>query len=321
VAVGVWRLKVALPGHSIGHVNAYALLYDDGVLLVDAGWSSAASRLTELLGSLGMSLRDVREVVFTHLHADHCGLAAELQRAGAAVAMHAADAELLESRYFNPDRFQSDTTAWLVTSGAPKEAIEASCIHVLRLADQVEPFVPDRLLADGDVVTRGAWSLSVLQTPGHTPGSVCLHDRNSGLLFTGDHVFPRIRASPTYRPQSTPDPVGDYFASLDRLEALDVGTVLPGHQGPFRELGQRLAVLRQYHRTRMQDILQVLRHGPATAWQVASSLNRTGTWNDRSWESRFTALGETLAHLARLERERQVHVRKGPPSLWSAGSG
>lgn len=321
VTAGVWRLEVPLPGHTIGHVNAYALLSDDGVLLVDSGWSSVAAKLTALLGCLGLSLRDVRGVVFTHLHADHCGLAAELQRAGAWVAMHAADADLLEGRYFNHERFQSDTRDWLMTSGAPLEAIDASDSHVLRLAGQVEPFVPDRLLADGEVITFGAWSLSVFQTPGHTPGSVCLHERHSRLLFTGDHVFPRIRASPTYRPQSTPDPVGEYLATFDRLETLDIVTVLPGHQDPFHGLGQRLAQLRNYHHTRMQDILLVLRDGPATAWQVATGLNRIGTWDARPWESRLTALGETVAHLIRLERERAVLVRGGPPNVWSARSG
>jgi len=321
VAPGVWRLKVPLPGHTIGHVNAYALVGEAGVLLVDSGWSSAAAQLTDLLGAIGLSMSDVRGAVFTHLHADHCGLAAELQRGGARVAMHAADAELLRSRYFQQEPYRAGTEAWLVATGAPEGALEASNLQVVRIARQVESFVPDRLLMDGDVVTFGPWSLSVLQTPGHTPGSSCFHDHESGLLFTGDHVFPRIRASPTYRPQSTPDPISDYLKSLERLEALDVTTVLPGHQGPFSGLGQRIVELRDYHSTRMREILRILGDGPATAWQVAARLNRAGSWDDRSWDSRFTALGETHAHLVRLRRERQVDVRSGPPSVWSARSG
>lgn len=317
VADGVWRLKVPLPGHTIGHVNAYALVGDTGVLLVDSGWSSAAAQLSDLLGAIGASLRDVRGAVFTHLHVDHCGLAAEIQRAGGRVAMHAADAELLNSRYFEPEHFQADTREWLVGSGAPASAVEASDMQVVRLARKVEPFVPDRLLVDGDVVTFGSWSLSVLHTPGHTPGSACFHDHGNGLLFTGDHVFPRIRASPSCRPQSTADPVGDYLESLDRLEALNVSTVLPGHQGPFAGLPQRLAELREYHHARMREILRVLADGPATTWQVAAGLSRATSWDDRSWESRFTALGETHAHLVRLRREQRVDVRSGPPSAWS----
>ena len=40
VAPRIWRLPVPLPGHSVGHVNVYALLSDDGVTLIDAGWGT-----------------------------------------------------------------------------------------------------------------------------------------------------------------------------------------------------------------------------------------------------------------------------------------
>lgn len=317
VAPGVWRLRVPLPGHTIGHVNAYALVDDSGLLLVDSGWSSAAAGLSDLLGRIGASFQDVAGAVFTHLHVDHCGLAARLQRAGAWVAMHTADAALLHSRYFDHEAFGAQTRAWLTEVGAPPDALEPGQAHVARLAAQVERFEPDRLLADGDVVTWGRWELTVLLTPGHTPGSSCFHERRTGLLFTGDHVFPRIRASPTYRPQSTPDPVGDYLASLDRLEQLEVSFVLPGHQGPFPHLQRRIVELRSYHRDRMHEVHQILGDGPLTAWHVAARLNRTGGWDDRSWESRLTALGETHAHLIRLEREGLAVEGTGPPSTWS----
>lgn len=317
VVPGVWRLRVQLPGHTIGHVNAYALVDASGLLLVDSGWSTAAAGLEALLGRVGAGLEDVRGALFTHLHVDHCGLAARLQRAGAWVGMHAADAELLRSRYFDHGPFTADTRAWLTEVGAPSEALDASEAHVARLAGQVESFEPDRLLANGDVITWGNWNLTVLLTPGHTAGSSCFHERRTGLLFTGDHVFPRIKASPTYRPQSTADPVGDYLASLDRLEQLEVSTVLPGHQSPFPHLTRRIDELRSYHRDRMDEVHHLLGDGPATAWQVAGGLNRAGGWDGRSWESRLTALGETHAHLIRLEREGQVDERTGPPSTWS----
>ena len=48
---------------------------------------------------------------------------------------------------------------------------------------------PDRLLADGDVFTAGGVSLTVMHTPGHSPGGVCLHDEASSTLFSGDTLF------------------------------------------------------------------------------------------------------------------------------------
>src|SRR5680860_1270937 len=102
-------------------------------------------------------------------------------------------------------------------------------------------------------LSTGMWRVPV-PFPGHTPGHCCFFDATTGSLFTGDHVFPRIMANATYRPQSPPNPMQDYLASLDRLDGLPVEKVLPGHQEPFVGLGERLDVLRSYHTRRMEAL-------------------------------------------------------------------
>ena len=113
--------------------------------------------LTERLAALGWTLK---LIVSTHLHWDHIGdNAAVVAATGAQIAVHALDRPgLLHPR----------------SGSAPFP---------------IPPSVPAVDLAEGGVVRFGAIELTVLHTPGHTEGSVCLRDASAGLLFSGDTLF------------------------------------------------------------------------------------------------------------------------------------
>jgi len=96
------------------------------------------------------------------------------------------------------------------------------------LWDVVHPGrAPDGDLADGQVVGAGGVSLTVLATPGHSPGGVCLHDAAGGVVFTGDTLF---RGGPGATGRSFSD-YGTIVDSIrDRLLVLPPATrVLTGH--------------------------------------------------------------------------------------------
>lgn len=136
-------------------------------------------------------------IVSTHGHWDHIGdNAAVAAHTGAEIAVHALDRSRLE----NPEPLF-----------APFEIV---------------PSVPAVDLAEGGEIRFGDIRLTVLHTPGHTEGSVCLHAADDGLLFSGDTLF----AGGWGRVDL---PGGDSAAmveSLSRLTSIEDHTaVLPGH--------------------------------------------------------------------------------------------
>jgi len=138
-------------------------------------------------------------IVSTHGHWDHIGdNAAVAAHTGADIAVHPLDRE----------RLTDPQPLW-----APFEIV---------------PSIPAVELAEGGVIRFGEIQLSVLHTPGHTEGSVCLLDRDRGLLFSGDTLF----AGAWGRVDLPGGDPAAMVASLSRLSELeDAVQVLPGHGG------------------------------------------------------------------------------------------
>jgi glyoxylase-like metal-dependent hydrolase (beta-lactamase superfamily II) len=157
---------------------------------------------------------------------------------------------------------------------------------------------PDGLLADGDLLDIPGRRIRVLWTPGHTPGSVCLHDEGAGLVFTGDHVLPTVNSGLGLGGPTPTNPIADYLAALDRVAAID-GLALPGHEHPFAGLADRCAILAEHHLRRSREVAA---HPGGTVWEVAKDLTWTGGWESLHGFTLLSALSQTALHRDYLAR-------------------
>jgi glyoxylase-like metal-dependent hydrolase (beta-lactamase superfamily II) len=198
---GLWVVS----GEGITHPwDAFAyLLAGEEPALVDCGSVDGYPALKSNLAALGYRPRDIQTIFATHGHWDHLSAAAALQEES--------DARLL---IHDADKMQ-------VVTGDP--ALTCSFLY-----DRAFP--PARVdgeLRDGDTFTVGKFTLQVLHTPGHTPGSVCFAVTVDGrsVLVAGDTLWGNFHPS-------IGSNLDDWAVSLDRLMALEFDALTFGHGKP-----------------------------------------------------------------------------------------
>ncbi|MGO4594733.1 MBL fold metallo-hydrolase [Leifsonia sp. 2TAF2] len=289
IADGVHAVRIPMPGGGLPYSLAY-LVEDHGgrLLVVDPGspTDEATGSLLDAVDALGRTPLDAASIVVTHLHADHAGGAAALRAAtGAPVLMHAREAQAVET--IARGLPSPDLDAWGVPAG---RRAELRAVASAPVGPAVAP--PDAVLTDGELLDVPGRRIRVLWTPGHTPGHLCLHDEDAGLVFTGDHVLPTINSGLGLGGPSATNPVGDYLAGLERIGALD-GQALPGHEQPFDGLAERCAALREHHLRRAREVAA---HPGGTVWEIASGLTWTGGWDALAGFTLLSALSQTALH-------------------------
>ena len=236
VLPGLWRLRLPLPWPGVPHVNAFAIAAVDGVVLVDTGLHEpgAMLQLERALHQAGLRVEHVRLLVCTHAHSDHYGLAGPImERSGCELWMHP-NHEHMTKAAGDPDREFERRLEVARHSGVPATALaEYESARRGRGWGIADVVMPDRDLVDGVEVETDLGIWRVHETPGHAPSHVVLHQPERGLLLSGDHLLGRV--SLYYDYGYTPDPAGEFLASLDAVDGLDVQLVLAGHGRPVRD--------------------------------------------------------------------------------------
>jgi glyoxylase-like metal-dependent hydrolase (beta-lactamase superfamily II) len=273
VLPGVWRLRMPLPWPGVPHGNAFAVAAEGGIVLFDTGYAdSDGTRQLELaLAQVGFALTDVRLLVCTHSHSDHYGLAGPI--------IDVAECELwMHPRWEHVKAAADDPDATLDRrievarqSGVPEAALaryEASRRGApTGIARTV---APDRDLVPGVGIDTDLGTWEVHETPGHAPSHVVLHEPQSRLLISGDHVLGRV--SPFLDYGHSPDPAGEFLESLDVVAQLDTGLCLAGHGRPFRDVPAKAEANRALILEHLELVRAAVAVEPRTAFEVVAEI-------------------------------------------------
>ncbi|WP_370637405.1 MBL fold metallo-hydrolase [Cupriavidus sp. AU9028] len=271
--------------------NNVLLVDGDDTVLIDSGYLSHAAQTVALVES-ALQGRPLRRLINTHLHSDHCGGNAALQR-----------------------RWQPQT--WIPAGDA--DAVvrwDTDALTYGPTGQQCERFTSDALLHDGQALRLGGLDWQVIAAPGHDPHAVMLYAPEAGTLISGDAlwqngfgvIFPELEGESGFAEQQ---------AVLERIATLDVRLVIPGHGAVFTDVAEaleraagRLAYLRADPKRNALHAMRVLlkfklleqrqmRRDAMLAWMESATLIETVRTGALGGISRPALLDDVMAALVR----------------------
>src|SRR5579871_243317 len=262
LADDLWVIDTLFQGER-GTIASYLLTGDNGLALIDVGSGATVEQLLAGVRAAGFDPTDIRHLVLTHIHLDHAGASGALVRRipEAQVYVHRLGAPHLA----HPEKLLSSA-----------QRIYGDKMD--RLWGTTEPVPEDHLhvVEDGQRITVGSRTLLALYTPGHAIHHLAYFDEQRGELFAGDVAGVQLEGSDYVRPPTPPPDLNleDWYASIDRIEALHPSVLYLPHFGRVGDVEVHLEQLRR----RLGDwgalMLANIRQGK-TDTELAAILART----------------------------------------------
>lgn len=299
----------------VGDVNVY-LIKEDPLTLIDVGpkTSEAAAALRKKLQQNGVNLKNIRRIVLTHAHEDHCGLAKQVrdEANNAEIFIHGWETGHLFGRLS-----QENHKNLMQKAGVPKEVFEElqktyEKISLLTGSLAQTEFTE---LHDEQELEFESGMLKVLHTPGHTPGSCSIIREADRTIIAGDCVLKRITPNPIVSPDPiNPDKrfksLAEYLVSLAKIRKFSPTLVHGGHGEPIFDFEE---IFNRYVRAideRQKKVIGLVSKDGITAWDVANKLFPDAI--DKIVH-RFLAISEAIAHLdyAKMEGKIRVEIADG----------
>lgn len=305
--LAVYQLPVPTP-YPVGRVNAY-LIKNDPVTLIDVGpgTAKAGGALKEMLSSLGVDIKEIKRIIITHAHPDHCGMAMDIAGdSNATVIMHG-----LEQKHFqgSTDYFRARLPFFLEAGVPPKILAEFT-------GERFKPPQPGKHdnvhveLMTSETLDFDGGELTVLHLPGHSPGHVCLYDPERKYFFSGDFLLSHITPNPVMEPdpeypEKRLPTLKQYLSGLEMVEKLDITVVCPGHGGVFSDYKGVIETARRHHQVQFDRIMEKLKGRELNAFQLSREIYP----GLKGWDV-FLGLSEIQAHLDLLTEWGKTHCFK-----------
>ena len=297
---GVHHIPLELPWSTPGNVNVYLLEENDGYVMIDCGVDgSEYLKLLEMhLNQLGITFNDIKLLVGTHMHIDHIGLSQRLREFDIPFALYKNSIDYLHEYNDWSIRFK-DLIRMAKNEYTPVSFIDdLKSISTPLYAGRLEK--PDILLSEGRVKSIKR-NLNVVFTPGHDYSEISLYDEKTKIVFSGDHILPRITPFIPVQNENS-NLLKEFLDSLDKVDHLDHEIIAPGHGNIISNPHKRIEQMKLHHQRRSERILGFLKNEDLTGWEISNKLFP----RDLDSLNLRLAFQETLAHLHLLKSQRRV---------------
>ncbi len=290
----------------IGAVNVY-LIKEDPITIIDTGpkTNEAVDALRAAFKANGLSVSDIRRIVLTHAHEDHCGLARSLrdEAKNAEVFVHDWETGHRAARLEHEENLRL-----LRSAGVPDDEIQ----FMRKLYEQVRQYA-DSLeddhctpLNDEDELEFDTGTLRVVHTPGHTPGSCSFLREADRTIIAGDCVLKRVTPNPVISvdpidPSRRFRSLAEYLVSLARVRSFAPTLVYGGHGEPIHDYEELFNRYLRAINERQAAVVRLVPKNGATAWEVSRQM-----FPDADDVHRFLAVSEAVAHLDQAQSEGKI---------------
>ncbi|NYE58362.1 MBL fold metallo-hydrolase [Carboxydothermus ferrireducens] len=291
--------------YMVGDVNVY-LVEDEKLVLIDTGAPTDDSYLAleAKLKNFGYEIRDVSEIIVTHFHPDHFGLAGYLGRMfDIPVRIHP-----LEIYFLNEDREKvlKVVDGW----GLPQQLVDAVVQHQYRIPPKyfqnhfsIIPLFP------GETIKTGEFAFKVIYTPGHSLGHISLYEMKNKYFFSGDFILKNIFPNPLiYQVEGQRIATLPLFLeSLNEVYNFPVKMVFPAHQDKFSNLQEVIDKIKIHYFQKTFEVYEKVKElKKANLFEIAQKI-----YPDEIKEQTYLVISKVLGCLDLLREAELVGVKHG----------
>jgi glyoxylase-like metal-dependent hydrolase (beta-lactamase superfamily II) len=270
----VFSIKLPVPGRKPGPVNVY-LFKGNNNALIDTGMVQTAEILKNALAEHGIGFSDIDRIIVTHGHPEHYGAARKIVKAGRAkVFAHTDDKASIERGY---DVCTGRYKHFLKLMGIPLSAgilLRLLFVFFKRMAAKCDV---DVLIGEGEEIEIGRYRAKIIETPGHSKGSVCIFLENEKILFCGDTIIEHITPNAfIMMDEEEILPVrlsqDEFYKSLAKIKKLSPLIIYSAHGKVIYDIGKMIAGYEKAFAERKENVLSLVRSGEKNIYKIARLL-------------------------------------------------
>lgn len=295
----IFKVEIPLPKNPLRELHCYIIKSKDRNLIIDTGFNIQECK-DALMEGIGETKTDLKktDLLITHLHTDHSGLASALSKEGVNVYAGKIDGEIINRS--SKSEYWEKFVEYIKLFDLEKDNVTFQ--HLPGYKFSPKEHVKFLSLVEGDIINVGDYSFNVVDIPGHTPGHIGLYERRHKLFFCGDHILGKITPNITFWGFEK-DILEVFFESLKKVYDYDIEHLFTAHRDIVPNHQIRINELLEHHRVRLIEILNIIKDEWKTVRDTAASMHwevRGKTWVDFPDAQKWFASGETMSHLEHL---------------------
>lgn len=309
----IYLEELPLPNNPLKYLNFYIIKGQKKSMIIDTGFNREDTKENIMKIFKELNLKPENTILFlTHLHSDHTGLAAYLEKMGLTIYASKIDGDLLNNSVEKLDSMWQDTIQQGFWQGLQEDNLDIEDHPGFKFRPTAHINFISAI--PGEYIKIGEYNFEIIDLKGHTPGIIGLYEKEHKILFCGDHILGKITPNITFWGFQYGDILGTYLESLDYVYNMDIDHLFSSHRFLVVDHRKRIEELYKHHAKRLDESREALRKsGRSTVRTVTKQLHwdiKSKNWDNFPKSQKWFAAGEAHAHLEHLRALGEVSMKE-----------